>query len=345
MRIGYWTGWLDPQMVAVSKEVFQLMRQFPGSCAFGVSNHYMLNFSIARRSFGTHIRLYPLFRRLMPYLERRFDVSHVFTSLADWHFLSALGRRPIVLTVTQSSEPADCSLLMKVAHVAAETEQLASASIRAGVPSDRVSVVYPGVDLESFQKTAPPSRPWRGLFASSPENESEIQSKGVDLLLDLAAENPELQLTLLWRPFGRNSDLALEVVQRRNLPNIHVVRGRIPDMHRFYQQFHFTIAPFRGIGKPCPNSVLESLAAGRPALVSDTVDISALVASNGAGVTFSPDVPGICSAFRQLTRDYGQLQVKARPCAEQHFDERRMVREYDSIYRKVVTNGKYSIGK
>ena len=41
-RISFWTGWLDPQMVAVSKEVFQLLRRFPGSRAFGISPHYLL---------------------------------------------------------------------------------------------------------------------------------------------------------------------------------------------------------------------------------------------------------------------------------------------------------------
>jgi hypothetical protein len=159
VRVSYWTGWLDPQMVAVSKEVHQLMRRFPGSCAFGISTHYSLKMSFRDRSFGIHPRFYQLLRPFLGALERRFDVSHVYTSLGDWHFLNALGHRPIVLTLTQQGAPANAELLKKLCHVVAETEQLADAAIRQGVPVQKVSVVYPGVDLELFVPSPRHRRP------------------------------------------------------------------------------------------------------------------------------------------------------------------------------------------
>src|SRR5687767_6649068 len=126
MRISYWTGWLDPVMVAVSKEVFQLLPHFPGSCAFGLSHHYLMRVSLSHRAFGLHARAYPLLRAMAPIVERCFDVSHVYTHLADWHFLRALGRRPVVLTVTQKSNGANPTLLSSVHHVVAQTEGLAA---------------------------------------------------------------------------------------------------------------------------------------------------------------------------------------------------------------------------
>jgi glycosyltransferase involved in cell wall biosynthesis len=203
-------------------------------------------------------------------LESRFDVSHVYTSLGDWHYLQTLGGRPILLTTTESAARPCAGIRERVAHVVAESERLRDDAIAAGMPPDRVTVIYPGVDLARYRPAPPPPLPWKCLFASSPENEGEIQSKGVDLLLELARERPDLQITFLWRPFGKRSAQALKIVRAANLQNVTVVAGRVSNIEDYYLDHHFTIAPFRTRGKPCPNSILEGLACGRPALVSRT---------------------------------------------------------------------------
>src|SRR5262249_29638749 len=111
MRISFWAYWLDPLMVAVSKGMCELIRHFPGSYDFGVSARYIFKMSCAHRTLGVHTSLYHLVRYVIPGLEQRFDVSHVYTTLTDWHFLNALGRRAIVLTLTSPSQDADTRLL------------------------------------------------------------------------------------------------------------------------------------------------------------------------------------------------------------------------------------------
>lgn len=339
MRISYWTGWLDPLMVAVSKEVFQLLRHYPGSRAFGISSHYWVTWSPANRSLGLHPRLYPLFRLLVPLLERQYDISHVYTALGDWHFLNVLGRRPIVLTLTERGEPADRRLLDKVAHIVAESEPLADTALQAGVSPERVSVIYPGVDLALYKSTAPPPRPpWKCLFASTPEREEGVVGRGVDLLLDLAAAEPDLEITMLWRPFGRGSDAAATKILERGLPNVRLRHGRVPNMQEMFGQYHFTVAPFRTVGKPCPNSILESLACGRPVLVSDYVDIGDLLTREGAGLVFPTTVEGIRAAYHGLCKNYERMQAAARPCAEKFFDFQDTLRAYDGVYERVLNN-------
>jgi glycosyltransferase involved in cell wall biosynthesis len=338
MRISFWAYWLDPLMVAVSKEMCELMRHFPGSYAFGVSSRYMFKMSCAHRTLGVHTSLYPLVRYVIPGLERQFDVSHVYTTLADWHFLNALGRRAIVLTLTSPSQGADTRLLGKLSHVVAQSEHLAESAIQHGIPADRVSIVYPGVDLDLFNAKPPlaPGRVWKCLFASSPENTQEIYTKGVDLLLDLAACEPNLEITILWRPFGRQSDRALQEVLKRRLPNVVLHRGRITDIHRFYGQYHFTVAPFRTVGKSCPNSILESLATGRPVLVSQYVDIAALLAQEGAGLSFEQTLDGLREAFALLCTRYQSFQRNARLCAEKYFNLQNTIQAYKAIYHQVL---------
>jgi glycosyltransferase involved in cell wall biosynthesis len=337
MRVSYWTGWLDPQMVAVSKEVHQLRRCFPGSCAFGISPHYRLHVSISNRSLGIHPCFYPLARPILRFLESRFDVTHIYTSLGDWHFLSALGSRPIVLTLTQHGEPGKAELLQKTARVIAETERLAESARRHGVPHEKVSVIHPGVDLDLFAASPPPARPWKCLFASSPENRSEIATKGVNLLLDVAALIPDVEFTILWRPFGPQADLALEDVKAQAPSNVKIIKQRVPNMHAYLQQFHFVVAPFRSVGKPCPNSILESLAVGRPVLISDFVDIGDLVEETGSGVSFACTPQSFADAVNRVCAHYDAYQHNARPCAERHFDFRHTLQQYSQVYESLAS--------
>jgi glycosyltransferase involved in cell wall biosynthesis len=338
MRISFWGYWLDPVMVAVSKEMYQLMRHFPGSCAFGVSSKYGIKLSFADRTFGVHTSLYPLARHAVPGVERWFDISHVYTTLADWHFLRALGTRPIVLTLTSPAQASDRRLLSKIAHVVAQSERLAASARDHGIPRDRVSIVYPGVDLQLFAPAPPPPTGgrWKCLFASSPETREEIHTKGVDLLLDLAAREPEFELTILWRPFGHESDRALEDVRKRGLPNVIIRRGRIPDIHRVYGDHHFTVAPFRTVGKSCPTSVLEGLACGRPTLLSQYVDVAGLLAREGAAISFDQNVDSLREAFHALRAEYGVLQRQSRLSAERHFDIRSTLGAYSTIYQGLL---------
>jgi glycosyltransferase involved in cell wall biosynthesis len=337
MRVSYWTGWLDPLMVAVSKEVFQLLPHFPGSWAFGLSTHYVLHVSPRTRALGAHVAFYPAARWAMPLVERCFDVSHVYTGLGDWHFLRALGARPVVLTITEPGPPTHKALLEKVRYVVAETEQLAAAAEAAGVGADRIAVIHPGVDLGAFRPAPPPpGRPWKCVFASSPEHVGELHTKGIDLLLDLAAREPSLELTLCWRPFGRGSRQALHEVRRRGLANVKIVEQRIPDISAYYRSAHLTVAPFRSGGKPSPNSVLEGLAAGRPTLISRSVDLATVIAREHAGVVFEPTPDGIREGFHRLCDDYEALHRNARRCAVTYFDIRNTVAAYRRVYATVT---------
>jgi glycosyltransferase involved in cell wall biosynthesis len=336
-RISYWTGWLDPQMVAVSKEVYQLWQHFPGSWVFGVSSHYTLRVSRRWRTFGIHHRGFNFFRPFIPLLESRFDVSHIYTSLADWHFLQVLGNRPIVLTATESAARPNPRIVDRVAHVVAESEQLQADARAAGMPADRVSVIYPGVDLVNFHSTPPPALPWKCLFASSPEGEREIPTKGVDLLLELARAMPELRITVLWRPFGRQSDKALNTVRAERLSNLEIVAGRVQNIQDVYRSHHFTIAPFRTTGKPCPNSILESLACGRPVLVSSFVHIGELLERERAGISFATNIDDLQAAVHRLLAGYDTFQAAARACAESHFDLDTMIRAYGRLYDRLCS--------
>jgi glycosyltransferase involved in cell wall biosynthesis len=158
----------------------------------------------------------------------------------------------------------------------------------------------------------------------------------VDLLLELARREPALELTVLWRPFGPESDDALRTVQTMAPPNVHVVPGRVDRIQESFRAAHFVVAPFRSVGKPVPNSVLEALAVGRPALVSDFTDLGGLLERAGAGLGFRPTIDSLGEAFDRLRSQYAELQASARSCAERHFSLTAVVRQYGGVYDKLT---------
>lgn len=334
-------------MEGCAREVFELKEHFPDSRVFGLSRYYTLKLSVRRRYIGLHARLYPLFRAVAPWWDATSDVNHIYGSLSEWHFLRALRRRPIVMTVATDTEPLDLAAYRHVrrfvTHSAASTERL----VRSGFPRDRIRLIYPGVDLKRFEPgprgAAPPVSGWprdpsrfRIVFATTPNWADGLRVRGVDLMLAAARRLPDVDFYLLWRPWAGAERLVADVRSRAPV-NVHASLRLVPDIASAYRGADAVIAPFTTHGgtKICPTSLVEGLACGRPLLVSTEVGISDLVQEEGCGTIFPATVDGLCAAVERLRRDYDWHAVRARPCAERHFDRDDCRRRHEELYDEV----------
>lgn len=99
------------------------------------------------------------------------------------------------------------------------------------------------------------------------------------------------------------------------------------------------------VNPPCPNSVLEALAAGVPVAGFDTGALSELVSPEaGALVPYGgdpwkleePDVPALLAAVREMLARLPDLSGKARAAAEERFSVGRMTDEYLSAMTAVL---------
>ena len=336
--VTYWTGIWRPGREALSNEV-QALRSHDGALAPVVS------FSAGQRSavsFGDRVvRLSPArwltLRALAAVLERRGAVTHVFGALDDWHLLRAVGRRPVLFTVALPGRSIHHDLSRKVSLFAAETESLADALIRSGIPSNRVSVVYPGVDLRQFAPgPGPAPTPFRILFASSPADPGEFSQRGIPFLVSLAQRRRDIDIVLLWRRWG-NDAATRDALARLSLPDnvrIEVRAGR--PMSAIYRSAHATICCYEeGFGKSCPNSLIESMACGRPVLVSDTCGVAGLVGQAQAGVVFPRSIDAAERAIDRLRADYERYAVNARALAVQRFDIETFRLSYRNLYARL----------
>lgn len=350
VRVTYWTGWLSPEMEGCSKEVFALQGHFPRSRVFGLSNAYTLRASWRQRFLGLGMNLYPLFRALAPLWDASSDVNHIYGGLSEWFFLRALRLKPQVMTIAAETEPLDSALYRHVRYFVTHSRATSRLLIQSGFDASRIRLIYPGIDLRRFEpapRDRAPLPAWpdldparfRILFASTPDRIDGLESRGVNLLLEAASQMPEVDFLVPWRPWATGRRFADEC-RRRAPPNVHISLELVPDMRRLFHSVDATIAPFldRDWMKLCPTSLVESLACGRPVLVSSIVGISDLVGEDQCGAVFEPTVSGLCDGVRLLRARYETFAANARATAERHFDQVECFQHHEHLYQEVLVH-------
>ncbi len=338
-KITYWTGWLSPEMEGTSKEVFKLKDHFARSMIVGLSRHYWGKASLRQRYLGLNFRFYPFFRLIAPLLEMRSSLNHIYGSINEWHFLRSLGRRPTILSVAVFAKPLERSLYAKVRLFIAHSSKTAEELVRWGADPDRVRVLYPGLDLDRHAAIAPRGgSKFKILFATAPPDIEGIRSRGVDLILDVAAAMPDVEFILVWRPWGDSLEAVKQRIKEKNLKNVVLHCGLIADMRSEFAGADAVIAPFLDTKdmKVCPTSLIESLAYGRPVLATTSVGIADLIQSEGCGEAVEPAVPVVCAAIERMRERYDSYARNARRCAERHFNLKSCLRQHEDLYEEVL---------
>jgi len=336
-KIIYFVDIYEPVSEGISKEVCMLHSHFKESFIYGMNPFFEIS-SLFRMKVNTRklvfcTALIPL-RATKKILERKFDLSHVFGNLYGDYFVTTLEKRPILLTAVTIDKIGPIKDYEKIDEIIVESEKQKKMLLNAGVDKNKVKLVYPGIDLKAFSHSKPNGGEFSILFASSPLREEYFGARGVNLLLDAAKALGGIKFILLWRK--RAVRAVKMAIEEKRLKNIKLVNEIIHDMNKMYGNAHATIAPFttREYNKSCPNSIPESLAAGKPVLVSDNVGISDLVKKEKCGVVFKPILEELVNAVNELKQNYKKYQKNARKTAEKYFSKETFLEEYKKIYEK-----------
>jgi glycosyltransferase involved in cell wall biosynthesis len=343
VRINYWTtASLEPEFEAVSKEICELATHFPNSHLYSVSPH--LRFKLARKPFtcGVHPSVDPLLRVMIPLLELRADLNHVYAEVNPWIYFRSLRSRPIVLTIANEKGQLEPAFLRRCRAIVVQTEGMLAKLHESGLDAANVRLIYPGVDLSRFRSVGarlPASKP-RILLATFPRTAEELQSRGVLFLLEVAKRAPHLQFSLLTRPWRSGStsvEPVREIIERQQLANVRVLEG-VHEMATLYAEHEFTVIPYTQSdgGKECPLSLVETLACGVPALISSVAPFSKFVAKHDCGHVFDLDVESFVSAVDSGIANYDLLSRQAIRCAHEHFDRSRTLEQYAAVYRDAL---------
>ena len=336
--VSYWTGVWDPNREAISKEVAALRAALnPTATVVSISAGQRSRLHRAERVVQLSGNRWVALRVLAGVLERRAKITHVFGEMHAWHLLRAVGRRPIVFTVTIPGQPLPQPLLDKVAIFAAESQPLADALIDAGVEEDRIRIVYPGIDLARFSPGGVQRDRFTVVFASAPSSVEQFEDRGIPLLVEVARRCPEIDIQILWRRWGDITALQQEFARLKPPSNVIGEWRDVDDMATVYRAAHAAIfLPAAGHGKSCPNSIIEALACGCPAVVSQACGITGLLTSANAGIEVSREPGEVVRAIRTLSAEHRQRSEAALILANGHFAFGSFLNAYRDIYDDVA---------
>lgn len=340
-KVAYWASQFRPDDEAISKEIQSLQREYPASRVFCLSNQHAARWRRQEGSFHIGRSFYPVMRALAPAIERRFEISHVFAGLDEWCLLRPLGRRPLVVTLVSDSD-VPSPLFKKADIVVVEVPSLVERVTSLGVAPERIRTILPGVPAPSVPLAMPNSEMLRILFASSPPAAESLESRGLDLLLAAVAADPTLHLTILWRQWSGPIERLTAQIPANIANRMEIVTGRV-DIHERISRCHVVAAPFRQ-GKSCPNSVIEGMAQGRPAILSPAVGIASFLDGKGAYVPdFNAD--SWKAVIAALRTNLDAAHRNARKTFDDHFSMSRWLADYRDIYQELLSRSKSSAAR
>ncbi|MDD5483895.1 MAG: glycosyltransferase [Kiritimatiellae bacterium] len=306
-----------------------------------------------RRRFGGGIlQLYPLRRpsRIYPKqlyglhriaalrrLEKTTAIHHLYyATLYPFPWLRFL-RRPLVYSAI-----AGAGILpggrrpdwLKRVHTLV-TSNPRDAAVFKSWPGARYRLIRPGIDTARFTHTpCPLERELTLLVGSAPWIRRQFAGKGIDLLLQLAASGAvPVRLVFLWRGWLAD-ELKTRVVRYGLTPRVEIINEWI-DVNRVLARVHATVvlADSEKLVKAFPHSLMESLAAGKPALVSACIPMADYVRATQCGEVVSAFTQeALQTAALNLMRNYAGRRAAALARGRVDFALEPMLSAYGEVY-------------
>ena len=353
----YYVQRYRPAYEAISKEVAQLQNHFANR--YNIANKYHTqyhvtihdlhldgigNFTFQKKMKSYHFILYPLLALHTHLASRKSAINHIYTSLGDLPYLSVLNLKNTILTAAASSGYAKIkkrkSKLKKMRKIIVESERQKKQLLSIGINEQKIEIIYPPVDLDQFSYARPRGK-FTVLYASCPTRESDFEKRGIPLILDTAKKSPSVQFHLAWRGGGypKIQELIKRLMRTTGGKNVTAKNEIITDMNLLYGSAHCTIIPYTKYDdflKLIPNSALESLASGKPLLVSSKTEIARIVETEQCGVVFEPTPEGLSKAVRRLQQNYAAYQKNCRKTAEKYFSKKVFLQKYETIYEQIL---------
>lgn len=271
-------------------------------------------------------------------LEETIDVHHFFNPDPFPYPVLQMFKKPVVYSLSSGVDkvPRCFRYFSRLAAVTVYDQRSLDLLQTWGLTN--VHLVRSGIDTGRFTHTAVPlQNDLHLMVASAPWTLAQFRTKGVDVLLETAVANPTLHLTFLWR--GVLFDEMMAKVKELNLADRVAVINEQVDVNQILAAVHGTInlAADAAIIKAYPHSLLDSLAAGKPILVSKAIALADDVQREGFGVVVEDlTVRAVETAVTQFSNNYQVLRNTAVQ-ARQHFSQDNMTQSFLDVYKAVAS--------
>ncbi|AFZ34372.1 glycosyl transferase group 1 [Stanieria cyanosphaera PCC 7437] len=223
--------------------------------------------------------------------------------------------------------------------VVAVSKKVKDELIEIGVPSEKIQVIFNGVDLEEFspgyvkrQKIVLPENVTLAMFAG----DIRTNRKNLDTVLKALVELPNLHLAVLGNvqnsPYPKMAE-DLGISQR-----VHFLGYRV-DVAQIMQTVDMFVFPSRY--EACTLVLLEAIASGLPVITAKITGGSEVITSEcGILLNSTEDVSELSKALERLTSDRNlreQMGKAGRAIAEQHSWESKAER-YLHLFEELIAS-------
>jgi len=210
--------------------------------------------------------------------------------------------------------------------------------VKAGIPRERIQVVWRGVDLRRFPPPAHPS-PSPTIATVGRLVPEKGMAEVIETFARVKADCPDARLCIIGEgPQQRE----LEAMVRRAAMTGVEFSGYLPHREVLGRLSRADVLVFfsRKASECLPNAVKEAMAAGCPCVVSRTWGIEELVKHGETGFVVEPtDVAGAARYVVTLLRDpvlRERMAKTARAHIERHFDARRAMAQYLAVWQRAM---------
>jgi glycosyltransferase involved in cell wall biosynthesis len=219
-----------------------------------------------------------------------------------------------------------------------------------GVPADRVSVIYPGIDLGEYERPGDPAT----IAGIGPEHKVVMYvgsivhpNQGVPLLIESLPKVfeavPEARCVLVGGPAEAGERYRAEL--GRFGDRLVVLTGQTPEQvvaltRRADVLVHSRLACRENYS--VQSKIAVYLAAGRPIVATDFADYAQILGPTGAGRLAAVEAGSIAEGIVDVLKDQAlaaRLADATRPVAEELFGMERNVDRYLEVYRRALSDG------
>ncbi len=335
-KILFLTQRYRPPLEATSKEITLLSQKFRGAI-FNVHLDGLFKFILKKNFISHHLLYYPITLFFL-YWRSSSPIIHIYSNLCDRLYLPFLKSKNTLVSspnfITSEKILQRLKDITSVKKIIVQSEIQKKELLRSGVPSEKISLIYPPVNLKEFSYSPPSQSIFTILCATTPQKIKALSKRGIYLLLDSSSFLQDTVIKLLLRGTTHTE----KIIHSFHPQNISADCTVYQDMNQQYAQVHVTIIPYLqldGYLKLIPTSAIESLAAGKPVLVSSQTGIADIVEKEKCGVVFEPTRESLLRGIEEIKKNYLSYQKNCRKTAEKYFSQEEFLKKHQEIYNSL----------
>jgi len=200
-----------------------------------------------------------------------------------------------------------------------------------------VEIIRPAIETKKFDKhSLPLKKTLHFLMASAPWELKQYESKGIHLMLQTLQKVDDLHITFLWRNIF--PEHMIELIQKYDVVKKVTFINEFADVSALLKKSHGALLLTNDctVVKAYPSSIIETITAGKPVIISKEIPIADFIVKNDYGLTLDEyTVDDFVKVLKEFRQKYSHLSEATLKFSPDEFSTARMLADYEHIYNNI----------